>query len=342
MANRYWVGGTATWNATAGTKWATTSGGAGGAAVPTSADDVFFDGASGANTVTIGAAYNAFAKTVTCTGFTGTLTGGLALDVFGNFTLVSGMTATNLDVGIQATGTVITAGKTLLNFSASASTGTVTLGDALTVSNTCFLLEGTFNTANFNITAGRFESSDPNLRTLTLGSSTVTVTGSGSTAVQINATNLTITANTATVSMTSASSKTFGGGGANFNGMTLNQGGAGTLTVGNSNMTFGNITNTYSATGATTITFNSGTTTTVSSFTASGAAGRLLTLNTTAASAATLSDTSGTNSVSWVNLSYNTATGGATWTATNSTDGGNNTGWTITAPPSSGFFMLFF
>jgi hypothetical protein len=29
MANRYWVGGTATWDATAGTKWATTSGGAG-------------------------------------------------------------------------------------------------------------------------------------------------------------------------------------------------------------------------------------------------------------------------------------------------------------------------
>ena len=35
MAARYWVGGTDNWNATVGTKWATTSGGAGGAAVPT-------------------------------------------------------------------------------------------------------------------------------------------------------------------------------------------------------------------------------------------------------------------------------------------------------------------
>lgn len=43
MANRYWVGNNNTWNSTAGTKWATTSGGAGGASVPTSADDVFFD-----------------------------------------------------------------------------------------------------------------------------------------------------------------------------------------------------------------------------------------------------------------------------------------------------------
>lgn len=41
MANRYWVGGTGTWDTTAGTKWSTTSGGAGGSAVPTSSDDVF-------------------------------------------------------------------------------------------------------------------------------------------------------------------------------------------------------------------------------------------------------------------------------------------------------------
>jgi len=42
MANRYWVGGSDQWNGTAGTKWALTSGGAGGQTVPTSADDVFF------------------------------------------------------------------------------------------------------------------------------------------------------------------------------------------------------------------------------------------------------------------------------------------------------------
>ena len=45
MADRYWVGGTAAWDGTAGTKWALTSGGAGGQAIPTSADDVFFDAA---------------------------------------------------------------------------------------------------------------------------------------------------------------------------------------------------------------------------------------------------------------------------------------------------------
>lgn len=59
MANRYWVGGTGAWTDTA--KWSTTSGGAGGASVPTSADSVFFDANSGS------AAYSvSITTTATC------------------------------------------------------------------------------------------------------------------------------------------------------------------------------------------------------------------------------------------------------------------------------------
>jgi hypothetical protein len=72
MANRYWVGGTGTWDNLALLKWSTTSGGLGGSAVPTSSDTVFFDANSGANTVTIGAG-TAICSTLTMTGFTGTL-----------------------------------------------------------------------------------------------------------------------------------------------------------------------------------------------------------------------------------------------------------------------------
>jgi hypothetical protein len=43
MALKYWVGGTNTWNGILGTKWALTSGGAGGQAIPLIGDDVFFD-----------------------------------------------------------------------------------------------------------------------------------------------------------------------------------------------------------------------------------------------------------------------------------------------------------
>lgn len=73
MAARYWVGGTATWDGTAGSKWALTSGGAGGQAVPTSADTVFFDANSGANTITLGVSPTVVS--VTMTGFTGTFDG---------------------------------------------------------------------------------------------------------------------------------------------------------------------------------------------------------------------------------------------------------------------------
>lgn len=45
MATYYWVGGTGTWD-TSSTNWATSSGGTGGAGVPTSADTVIFDSGS--------------------------------------------------------------------------------------------------------------------------------------------------------------------------------------------------------------------------------------------------------------------------------------------------------
>lgn len=47
MADRFWVGGSATWNSTATAVWSTTSGGAGGASVPTAADNAIFNAASG-------------------------------------------------------------------------------------------------------------------------------------------------------------------------------------------------------------------------------------------------------------------------------------------------------
>lgn len=99
MAARYWVGGTANWDGTAGTKWAATSGGAGGESVPTAADDVYLDANSGAVTVTIAA--TAPCRSLNCTGFTGTLShGAFGLNIgdgtagAGNVALkfVSGMT----------------------------------------------------------------------------------------------------------------------------------------------------------------------------------------------------------------------------------------------------------
>lgn len=92
MANRYWVGGTAAWDATAGTKWATTSGGAGGASVPGAADTAIFDVNSGIASVTCTLSSNQTVQALNVTGFRGTLAfGAFKISVSGNnMTVFSG------------------------------------------------------------------------------------------------------------------------------------------------------------------------------------------------------------------------------------------------------------
>jgi len=91
MADRYWVGGASVWNATAGTKWALTSGGVGGQPVPTAADDVYFDAASGAVVVQINASS---CKNLNFTGFTGSLAAStFTLNCSGSLTMVSMVSA---------------------------------------------------------------------------------------------------------------------------------------------------------------------------------------------------------------------------------------------------------
>ena len=72
---KYWVGGTGTWDNTAGSKWSTSPGGAGGASVPQPNEDVVITGAGtvtlGIDTpavrqLTVGAPINLNGKTVTC------------------------------------------------------------------------------------------------------------------------------------------------------------------------------------------------------------------------------------------------------------------------------------
>jgi hypothetical protein len=208
MADRYWVGGTAAWDGTAGTKWALTSGGAGGQAVPTSADDVFFNAASGANTVTISTG-NTGAKSVNCTGFTGTLTGSASLEVAGNLTYVAGMTLSHTGfTRITATATIITGGKLMDDIIINATGGTVTLGSALTfkASGELTIETGTLTTSasNFSITALSIRALfNASASALTLNASTVTISGDGSTVVfGSSSPNFTFNAGTSTINFT--------------------------------------------------------------------------------------------------------------------------------------------
>lgn len=258
MADRYWVGGTATWDGVAGTKWATTSGGAGGASAPTSADDVFFDGASGVVTVTIS---TVACRNFDCTGFTGTITGASVLQPYGTvFRLSSGMTYSHtgqvqLYNSSNATVAITTAGKTigtlLLGLTVSTST-TWSLQDALTTSGQITLTAGTFNTNNFNVSTSGLSSNNANVRTFNLGSSTVTI--SGPTAPNLLANNLTFNAGTSTINCTSASAFTFAGAGMTFYNVNFTGGGTTTIAVTGAN-TFNNLSVTANAAGTKNITF---------------------------------------------------------------------------------------
>jgi hypothetical protein len=96
MAARFWVGGTGNWDSTNTANWSATSGGAGGASVPTSVDTPQFDGNSGTGTVTFtnsGVTVGAVTFASTATGITLDL--GAAFTCSSVFTLGAGTLNTN-------------------------------------------------------------------------------------------------------------------------------------------------------------------------------------------------------------------------------------------------------
>lgn len=222
MANRYWVGGNATWDATAGTKWALTSGGTGGQAVPTASDAVFLDNGTGHGNVTIATGYTAVCASLNCTGYVGTLSSASStgnLSVSGSMTLVSGMTmSVTGTISLLATGTLTTGGKSLDNLTISGSGITVTLGSALTVTNTLTLTRGTLTTSgsNYALNCAAFSSSGSFARTLNLNASTMTISGTGTAWTTATSTSFTLsgTGSTITFSYSGASAMTISAGAA--------------------------------------------------------------------------------------------------------------------------------
>jgi hypothetical protein len=248
MPDRYWVGGTDSWNGTAGLKWSATSGGAGGASVPTTADDVFFDANSGASTVTI-ASGNTGAKSINCTGFTGTLAGSTDITIAGSITLVAGMTFTYTGITtISGSSTITSAGKTLPRLIISGAGITVDQADALSLgSQQLVMTQGTFNTNNFNLTCGFLQTTGTSTKALNLGSSTVTTNSSGFMTF-FDSTNFTFNAGTSTITNSSAVVSMLNTGSFTFHNVSFTSTGAGIRTIAGTN-TFNNFTLNASADG---------------------------------------------------------------------------------------------
>jgi hypothetical protein len=335
MASRYWVGGTDVWNSTAGSKWALTSGGAGGQAVPTTSDDVFFDAASGA--VTVSSSTSRSAKSLNFTGFTGTFSVISTTTVAGSVTASAAMTwAGTGTITCTATGTITSAGIVIggaVNVSGSGIT--VTLADDLSITGTLSLTQGTLDAAanNVDVSALSLSSSNSNTRTLKLGSGTWSITTASGSAWNIfNSFGMTLNAGTSTIKFTDTStgSKSFSGGGLTYNDVWF---AGGTVSLDG-----GNTINDIKCDGGVgnQISFTAGSTTTVSSLTmGNSAALPVILTGATRGSSYTIS-TSSALAASYVAVADMHKSGAGSITFTDSFDLGDNVDVTFASSGGGG------
>lgn len=293
ISDRHWVGGTEDWDDTAGTKWALTEGGAGGQAVPTIDEDVFLDAGSGAVTVTINT-LTVYAKSLTCTGFTGTLAGSNRSLCIGNgnFLLVSGMnytqTGTILFAGTTTGLTVTTAGKTITaNMQFNGEGGGWILQDAITLNSKTFSVpQGDLDLNGNNITGCTvFDfSSSSYTKTLTFGDAIVNCTSA-----DFTGTGLTLEEDTGTIKVTGSGA--FAGNSNTFYNVELN----GTAHTVSGTNTFNNLTRTGTATKTDTLTISANQTVNgILTLTSNSAINRLLVTSNSIGTARTLTCTGAT------------------------------------------------
>lgn len=176
----YWVGGTGNWDDP--NHWSFTSGGPGGACVPTGADNVFFDGNSfvgAANIVTINVE-NALCKNMDWTGsdgrpvFTGPIENNLR--IYGSLKMIANMDLTfEGDVYFESssTGNTIRTGnhQFLHNVYFNGNNGAWSLSDTLNVTSYIELISGFLTTNNQTVICERFLSQSFFSRQLLLGTS---------------------------------------------------------------------------------------------------------------------------------------------------------------------------
>lgn len=166
MANRFWVAGTETWNATAGAKWGTQSGVTDSASLPGTGDVAIFDSLSGGGTVTVDSPNGAGAVTVqqiTMGAFTGTLDfatndNNVTLSVAFSGT-GTGVRTLNMGDGtwlMNATSGVVWDCTTVTNFTLNANGSTLTISASATASRSFASGGKSYNIVNLVNTGSTF------------------------------------------------------------------------------------------------------------------------------------------------------------------------------------------
>lgn len=176
MAARFWVGGTASWDASTTTHWSATSGGTGGASVPGTGDDVTFDASSNATSYTVTVVATANCNNITLgQPASGNLTfsGTSTLNVFGNYSLALGvLPATNGTLNFAATSGT----KTITSNANTSGVGNVIFNG---VGGTFQLVDNFIVNGNLTLTNGSFDATTNSKEVTLPGFATIqTITGS--------------------------------------------------------------------------------------------------------------------------------------------------------------------
>lgn len=185
MADRYWVGGTGTWNATSTANWATSSNGSSGASAPTAIDNVFIDTSSGTGTITCTSA-SAVCNNITVTASQAiTLAGTLSL-INGSLSYPSGgsfsSTAALTFISIATGKTITTNGKSVAAVTFNGVGGGWQLQDNFTSTGTVTLTNGALDLNDKTLSANLFSSNNSNIRSIAFGTlGQINLTGNSTT-----------------------------------------------------------------------------------------------------------------------------------------------------------------
>jgi hypothetical protein len=295
----------------------------------------------------------AYVTDLNFTGYAGTLaaTGG-PIRISGNLTLSSGMT---LNASISSwtfdstsgTKTITSNGRPFLStiiFNGVA--GSWQMADNLTQTASLIpgltLTNGTFSTNGHSIQTGAFNLGVGTKTLILSGTDTYTLTASGTIwDASTNVSGFTLNANSSTVKITNTNAIatiSFAGGGMTYNNLWFSRGGSG----GDINITGSNTFNDFRDDGSAShsIIFAASTSQAFFSFTVSGHASQLITLNSTTTGTYVLTKTSGiVTSSDYLNIQHCIATGRGLWYAGSNSANNQGTatagsGWIFTAPPS--------
>ncbi len=334
------IGTAANWNTV--NSWSAADGGAVGASVPTSADNVYFTAnafTAASQVLTVDAAASCLSMDWTGAGNTPTLAHSATLNVYGAYTGIAGMshTGTSKMAFPNSTGgsVNITWGVALscpLEFPATAVASSVwVFQDACNIGTQTFTFSRrTLNINGQTVTCGAFNIDGGSAGIiLTLGAATINCTS-----WSMTSTTTSLTANTATINITGTGACALGS--ANWNGVDFNLNGT-AHKVSGAATGIDVFTRNGTATNANSITFTSGTTLTVTTFAMIGnsRANQLLVQSSTLGTAATITATNWTGTLN-ADLMDITTTNAVDFSAgglNNATIGnaGGNTGFTFIA-----------